>query len=100
MDRFEKRMQDRARKERDSVLTSIYGGLAEALERAGGVLTAINFKFDGAGCLIVIKAKFPKGDMVSFVWADDIPAGMVRAMKDAAGDSLRWREDRWNGQRD
>lgn len=96
MDKFEKVLLERMKKEREAALLALYGGLEQGVERAGGQLTGLNIKWDGAGCLFVVKAEFPAGHQVAFVWADDMAAGLGKIMKESGADKLRWRADRFD----
>lgn len=100
MSRIDVLMEKRMKLEREASLLALYGGLVEGVERAGGVLWGLSVKFDGAGCLLVLKAEFPAGGMVGFVGGDDLAHVIRKGAAKAVRDEVKWREDRWNGKED
>jgi len=71
--------------------------LARAVSRAGGQLVGLTLKGGEFDSLMVIKADFPAGRMVSFVGASDWAGCFLKAVREAESDGLRWREDRFYG---
>lgn len=92
---LEARIEEASRARQAKVLEAVYGGLYDAVGRAGGELTGLNVKWDGAEVLLVIKAVFPGGPMVGFVGAEDLAGGLVKAAREAVTDSIKWRADKW-----
>jgi hypothetical protein len=45
--------------------------------------------------LVTIKATFPGGPQVAFVGAEDVAGALRKGMREAARDSLNWKEDKW-----
>lgn len=85
----------RAKLERDAALLALYGGLESGVEHAGGLLTGLAVKFNGAGCLLTLKAEFPGGMMVGFVGGDDLAHVLRKGAAAAVRDDVKWREDKW-----
>ncbi len=85
----------RSKLERDAALLALYGGLESGVERAGGLLTGLAVKFNGAGCLLTLKAEFPAGMMVGFVGGDDLAHVLRKGASQAARDDVRWKADKW-----
>jgi len=85
----------RAARRRDRVLVAVNGGLYNGVSRAGGILLGFSVKLDEFDCLLTLRAEFPAGRMVSFVGGYDLADVLQKAAKGAAGDGLRWREDKW-----
>lgn len=71
------------------------GGLATAVNYAGGQLVGISIKYTEFDVLLTLRAEFPGGRMVCFVGASDLAQGFVKATRDAGRDALRWRKDRY-----
>lgn len=95
MTRLDVVMAKRQKLERDASLLALYGGLNDGVEHAGGVLLGMAVKFDGAGCLLTLKAEFPAGRMVSFVGGEDLAHVLRKGAAQAVRDNLKWREDKW-----
>lgn len=95
MSRLDVMMDKRMRLERDAAMLALYGGLLDGIERSGGVLQGLSVKFDGAGCLMTLKAEFPAGAMVGFVGGDDLPHVLRKGAGKASRDEIKWREDKW-----
>lgn len=93
MSRLQELQAAKAKRQAEAVLLSIYGGLENAVEHSGGILTGINIKFSGFEGLMTLKAEFPGGNMVSFCGASDLPGLFVKATTQAGSDGLKWRED-------
>lgn len=81
--------------QKQALLLSVYGGLVEAVGRAGGELERISVRFGQGECLMILNARFPSGAMVGFVGADDLASVFVKATREAGRDKVRWREDEY-----
>ena len=95
MTRLDVLMERRMKLERDASLLALYGGLNDGVERSGGVLLGLAVKFDGAGCLLTLKAEFPAGRMVGFVGGDDLAHVIRKGAAQAVRDGVKWRSDKW-----
>lgn len=90
---LDQKIEDRARRAKESALLALYGGLEDAISHAGGELTGFSVKLRGYDTLMTVRALFPAGAQVAFVGAEDLPAVFVKAMKEGKRDELRWRGD-------
>lgn len=95
MSRLDVLMAERMKREREATLLALYGGLESGVERAGGELVGLAVKFNGAGCLLTLKAEFPGGMMVGFVGGDDLAHVMRKGAAESVRDQVKWREDKW-----
>ena len=71
------------------------GGLEAAVERAGGQLTGVSIKLNSYDVLVTLRARFPGGRMVGFVGSTDLGTALIKAMKKAGRDEVKWRKDKW-----
>lgn len=92
---LEQKMEERVRRERSQLLLAVYGGLADAVERSGGILCGFSAKMSDYDCLIVLRADFPGGRMVAFVGAADLATALIKATREGKSDQLRWKPDKW-----
>lgn len=92
---LEQQMEDRTSREQDAVLQAVYGGLSEAVHRAGGDLTGFSVKLSGGDCLITLKAVFENNPSIAFVGSEDLPGALRKAVRELHRDQLGWREDRY-----
>lgn len=90
---LEKKLEDRARREKDAAVFALYGGLEAAVGRSGGTLYGFSVKLQEGDCLMTLRAMFPAGRQVAFVGARDLVALFTKATREAGSDALRWRED-------
>jgi hypothetical protein len=67
--------------------------LEESVARAGGVLRGFAYKDRGGDCLLVLKAEVSGKMMVAFVGSDNLGSLLVKAVRLAGRDELRWKED-------
>ena len=91
----ERYQESQSSKLRQAVIEAVFGGLDAAVARAGGELTGFNVKIDSYETLLVIKADFPGGPMVAFCGAGGLAEALAKATKEANGDRLRWRVDKF-----
>jgi hypothetical protein len=94
---LEQTIEERVDRERKAVLEALYGGLSRAVSRSGGELVGLSAKGWDAECLVVLKAVFPAGQMVCFVGSTSFPEALSKALREAQGEKLRWREDVYRG---
>jgi hypothetical protein len=58
-------------------------------------LTGFAYKNRGSDCLLVIKADLPAGPQVAFVGASDLGDCLIKAVREAERDMLRWKPDEY-----
>lgn len=92
---LEAELERQSRKRHEQTVQAVYGGLSDAVARAGGVLHGLTFKIRPGDCLLVIKADLPGGAMVAFVGADDVAGCFRKGQRDGQRDELTWRPDKW-----
>lgn len=96
-DKFTQVLESRHAKERQDALMSMYGGLYDAISLSGGELYGISLKFNAVECLMTLRGQFSSGPMVSFVGSEDIAGCFCKAMREASGERLHWRDDHFVG---
>ncbi len=92
---LEEQSEIRTAKRHRGILEAVEGGLEVAVGRCGGTLTGLAVKGGEGDCLLVIKAVFPGGPQVAFVGGDNLGSSLIKAVREASQDKLRWREDRY-----
>lgn len=92
---LEKKLEERQARERADALFAVYGGLSEAVGRAGGELHGLSFNFRAGDTLMVIKARFPSGRQVAFVGSEDMVGCLIKGVRLGRRDELQWRADQW-----
>lgn len=97
-DKFQKVLEERHRRERETALLAIYGGLSDSVTYSGGELHGISLKINPVECLMTLRAMFPAGAMVAFVGGEDIAGCFCKAAREARGERLAWRADHYGGQ--
>jgi len=93
---WERRESARSDARRLAILIAVDYGLVEALEALGGSLSGFSVNFRGQDVLMTIRMDFDLGSLVAFVGADGLGNLFVKAAKEAAGNKLQWREDRFS----
>jgi hypothetical protein len=91
------KLEEQQRRRNDNLLLALNGGLEEAVSRAGGTLTGINVKMGEGDVLLILKAVFPAGAQVGFVGGETLPDVILKAVREAGRDQVKWRTDRWAG---
>lgn len=67
--------------------------LAGSLEAAGTMLLGFSAKWDGWDCLITLRAVQGADRVVAFVGSDSLPNCLLKCVRDAQNDCLRWKKD-------
>lgn len=90
-------VQREARQEKQDkqVIVALEYGLAGAIGHAGGTLQGLAFKFGPDDCLLVVKAVVAGKRQVAFVGSGTMIGAILKCVREAKTDNLRWREDRW-----
>ena len=92
---LEQGREERQKREDNSVLLACESGLAAAVSRAGGELTGLGVRYSTMDVLITIKAVFPAGPQICFVGGETIGKALVKGMREAYLDRLKWRPDKY-----
>ena len=95
--KFQQVLEERHRKERETALLAMYGGLSDAITYSGGDLHGLSMKMNAVECLMTLRADFPAGAMVAFVGGEDMASCLTKAVREATGERLAWRTDYFRG---
>ena len=96
MSRQLEQVREQKQQRRDNaVLLALDGGLVESVGRAGGDLQGLAISLRGGDCLITVKATLAGKEQIAFVGAEDLIGCILKVVREARGDRLRWREDRY-----
>jgi hypothetical protein len=77
------------------ILLSIEGGLSDALARAGAVLLGFSVKHGDLDCLITLRVELAGRRQIAYVGSSTLGDCLVKAMREARSDKLRWKDDRF-----
>lgn len=94
-DKYQVEAEIRQARLAERVFRCLDGGLWQAVAYAGGQLEGFSVKSTEVDALMTLRARFPGGAMVAFVGADTVTACIIKATREAGGDRLRWRADKW-----
>ena len=92
---LEAKLQEKAAKRRLALEKALEFELAGAVEMAGWEFLGFTVKYEDGDCLIVLKASSGVKSHVAFVGSDSIANGILKCVRDAQNDRLRWRLDRY-----
>jgi len=92
---LEQAQEDKQQKFAKAQLSALNGGMAAAVARAGGELGGFSARMDDYEVLLTIRAEFPAGRMIAFVGGDTLGSALVKVIREASQDRLKWREDKW-----
>ncbi|MCK5308988.1 MAG: hypothetical protein KAJ73_10275 [Zetaproteobacteria bacterium] len=95
---LEQVIEERQAKRARLIVRSVEFELAEAVGRAGGELTGLAVKYAVGECLVVVKARLAGQPQVAFVGAEDFGSCLIKAVREARTDRLRWQADRYGGE--
>lgn len=94
------RQLERVREEKQqkvdaAVLMALEGGLVDAVGHSGGDLQGFGVKLSGGDCLITIKAIVAGRPQIAFVGSDSMVNCLIKVVREARSDQLRWRDDQY-----
>lgn len=92
---LEQNTEDREARRHVAIARAVDGGLSRGVSRQGGELVGLTVKLGFHDCLIVLKADFPGGPMVSFVGSESLGGAFIKAVRTSNSAELTWREDRF-----
>lgn len=92
---LEVKIEERATRRRLALESALEYGLAGSIEATGLVFLGFTVRYDADDCLIVLKATTGDRQIVSFVGSDTLPNCILKCVRDAQNDRLRWRPDRF-----
>lgn len=88
-------LEERATARNASIIKAVEYELSGSVGHTGGTLVGLAIKFEDFECLLTLKATFEGKRMVAFIVADDFGTGLLRAVRAAYSNKLRWRADRY-----
>lgn len=89
--------EEKQRRRDNAILLALDGGLVESVSSAGGVLSGFSVSLRGGDCLITIKALLAGRPQIAFVGAEDLTSCVLKVVREAKSDRLRWRDDQYPG---
>ena len=92
---LEQVIEERTKRRSQELVNCVEFGLEEAVHRAGGELTGLAVKFRPGECLIVVKVILAGKPQVAFVGAEDFGSALLKAVREARRDKLRWKVDQY-----
>jgi hypothetical protein len=92
---LEQAIEDRASRNKDLLIRAVYGGLDASIQSAGFELHGFSVKLTGGDCLLTLRASSASGAFIAYVGASDLPAALVKSVREARGGELRWKPDRY-----
>lgn len=69
--------------------------LEGAVGHAGAVLTGFSVKLGNEEVLITLRGILAGRAQIAFVGAGDLPGCILKVVREAMGDKLRWRDDKF-----
>lgn len=90
--------EDRQRKFDHEVLIALEYGLVDAVQDTKRTFVGFAAKFGGSDWLLTVKGDLGDERQVAFVGGATLGDALVKAMREARTDKLRWRADNYVGQ--
>ena len=81
-----------------AIVKAVEFELERSVGAAGGDLQGFAFKNRGSDCLLILKVILAGKAQVAFVGGEDLGSCLIKAVREAKGDKLKWREDKYVGQ--
>ena len=85
----------RARRNKE-IIAAVEFDLKAAVEHAGAEYLGFAFRDNAGGGLMTIKGVIAGRRQVAFVGSEDLGSTLIKAVREARGDKLRWREDKYD----
>jgi hypothetical protein len=95
---LEQHLEIRQAKRVKAITAAVEYELYDAISHSGGELTGLAFKFRQGDVLMVLKVVLAGRDQVAFVGAEDMGGCLIKGVREARKDGLRWREDLYGGE--
>ncbi len=70
--------------------------LVGAIAHSGGVLTGFSVKIDDFDTLMTLRAVVAGRPQIAFVGGDTLTSVILKVVREAYADKLRWREDQYS----
>jgi hypothetical protein len=94
---LEQVVEERTARRYKAIVAAVEYELESALSRAGAELTGLAVKLRPGECLVVVKAILAGRPQVAFVGAEDFGSCLIKAVRLARSDKLRWKADEYGG---
>lgn len=92
---LEQVQEERIARKHGLLIRAIEFGLQGAIGTTGGELTGFSVKLNEWECLMTLRATRDGVPHVAFVVSDCMVDCILKAVRDAGRDKLRWREDKY-----
>lgn len=90
---FDIEQEERQARRDSALIRAVEFELIGALSHQGAALNGFSVKFRGYDCLLVLRCHLEDTNQVAFVSADTLSGCLIKAVKMALNDGLRWKED-------
>lgn len=87
--------KDRGERRRKALENALENGLPDAIEATGMMFLGFTARYDVDNCLIVLKAQAGSKQQVAFVGSDSLVNCLLKCVRDAQNDRLRWQPDKY-----
>lgn len=92
---LERASEDRQRKKERQLWIAVDGGIDAAIQALGKELLGFAVKLHEGDCLITVRVDCRAGREVCFVGAADLPSCFLKLQREARGNQLTFRADRF-----
>lgn len=79
----------------DAVYRAVDFELEGAVAHAGAVLTGFSVKLGDGEVLITLRASLAGRPQIAFVGSGDLPGCLLKVVREAMSDRLRWKDDQY-----
>lgn len=92
---LEVQQEQREQLRRDTLVRALEFGIVGALANQGFTMRGLAIKYNELDCLLTLKAERDDKVYVSFVGSDSMINCLLKAERQALGNVLRWRRDKY-----
>lgn len=90
---FDIKSEEKIASRQAALVRAVEFELIGSLSHGGAALNGFSVKLRGYDCLLVLRAHVDDMNQVAFVSADDLGGCLIKAVRMALNDGLRWKED-------
>lgn len=87
--------EEKVTKRNLQVTNALDYGVAGSIESMGGELSNYTIYHDAFECMIVLKVKFGNRHRVAFVFSETVTSCILKCVRDAQHDRLKWKADKY-----
>lgn len=80
------------------IVAAIEFDIEDSLSQSGAEVTGLAIKWRGSDCLVIVKAILAGRQQVAFIGGEDLGSALIKLVREAQADKLRWRADRYGGE--